>query len=80
MLQLCSVLFYLQLESLELQKSMSCCLVISFCMFFFFFCVSVCACVCVCVLEGEYSFALLFEMHYLVIIHLLVQDSDAVWH
>lgn len=42
---------------------MSYCSVISFCMF-------------LCALEGEYSFALLFEMHYLVIIHLLAQDKD----
>lgn len=47
------------------------CLVISFCMG---------VCVCVCVLEGEYSFALLFEMHYLVIIYLLDQDNDVAWH
>lgn len=46
---------------------MSYCSVISFCMF-------------LCALEGEYSFALLFEMHYLVIIHLLAQDKDMVRH
>lgn len=66
-LQLYSGLFCLQLESLEPQKSMSYCSVISFCVF-------------LCALEGEYSFALLFEMHYLVIIHLLAQDKDMVWH
>lgn len=57
-LKLHSGLFCLQLESLEPQKSMSYCSEISFCMF-------------LCALEGEYSLALLFEMHYLVIIHLL---------